>query len=285
MTKKWIAINVLLLAVTGLLARQLRVSVQQFQAENNPAKIQPARSAKQPATPEKPPPTKTAPRMYAPGEFSVIAEKVLFVDTRGRMESTEVAAVPETPPLTQKPILVGTTIMGDRRLALIVDPTVPAQGQARSRRTQTKRIGDSYQGYTITSITEERIVLEAGTRREIIPLHEGPKRSQAGKTAILATRVVPVGAGGTATAATAVAGGSVVVSRPATPSQTPVTTMTIQQPAQTQGRQATPGAKQPPATTITIQPSAPTQMQIPPGARLVQTPFGDVIREVPQPPR
>ena len=42
MTKKWIAINVLLLAVTGLLARQLYLSVLRFDAENDLSRIQPA---------------------------------------------------------------------------------------------------------------------------------------------------------------------------------------------------------------------------------------------------
>ena len=281
MTKQWIAINVLLLVVTGVLAQQLRVSVLRFQAENNPAKIQPGRNVKQAMTPEKPLQPQARQKTYSAAEFSVISEKVIFSDARGKIEAAEASAVPETPPLAQKPILVGTSIIGDQRLALIIDPTVPAQD--RSRRTQAKRIGDSYQGYTITSITTERIVLEAGTRREIIPLHEGPKRSQGGKTAILATRVVPVGPGGAATAASVVASGG-PASRQATPSPTPAATTVIQQPVQMQGRQATPAAKQAPPATMIIQPSQPTQIRIPPGSRLVQTPFGDVVREAPPTP-
>ncbi len=104
----------------------------------------------------------------------------------------EILAPPEPPPLAQKPILVGVTIDTQPR-ASIIDPTVP---QGRDRRAQIKRIGDVYQGYTITEISPERMVLESGTRKEIIPLHEGTKRGQQGKTPILSTRVVPFGGGG-----------------------------------------------------------------------------------------
>jgi hypothetical protein len=58
---------------------------------------------------------------------------------------------------------------------------------------QIKRIGDVYQGYTVTNITADSMVLELGSRREVIPLHEGTKQASMGKTPIIDTQVVSIG--------------------------------------------------------------------------------------------
>ena len=47
MTKKWIAINLLLLLIAAIAGRQLYVSVHEFDAENDLSKIQPDRSLNQ----------------------------------------------------------------------------------------------------------------------------------------------------------------------------------------------------------------------------------------------
>jgi hypothetical protein len=194
MSKKWIAINLLLLAVAGALARQLYVSVLRFNAENDLAKIQPVRDMKQKMTQEKPLPKMAPAKKYVAADFAVIPEKNIFAESRSKEDKVEETAPPEPPPLTQKPILVGITISGTQRMAAIIDPAGSPQNQ--NRRAQNKRIGDVYHGYTITDITSDRIVLESGTRKEIIPLHEGSKRSRGGKTSVVATRVVSIGTGG-----------------------------------------------------------------------------------------
>ena len=86
MTKKWIAINLLLLGIAGLLGWQLRLSIRQFNAGNDPAKLQPARDIKQKLAQDKiqiqPAPAKT----YLPAEFAVIPEKNIFSESRAKEE-------------------------------------------------------------------------------------------------------------------------------------------------------------------------------------------------------
>ena len=162
MTKKWIAINLLLLAVAVLLGWRLYNSVLQFYAANNLSKIQPARDIKQIMAQEQILSNPVPNTPYNPAGFAVISDKNLFSDSRSKEEkAAESAAPPEAPPLAQKPILVGITISEGQQLASIIDPTAPAQNL--TRRAQIKRIGDSYGGYVITEITMDRIVLQSGT--------------------------------------------------------------------------------------------------------------------------
>jgi hypothetical protein len=281
MTKKWIAINLLLLLIAGLLAWQLRVSVFKYRTDNDLAKIQPAQGLKQKSAQEKNLPPKASPRAYNPAEFSVIPEKNVFSETRSREDRTDALAAPEVPPLAQKPILVGITISGNQRLASIIDPL--GQGQAQGRRAQIKRIGDVYQGYTITEITPEQIVLDSGTRKEIIAVHQGTKKSQGGKTPIIATRTVAFGAGGTGgTASVATVAGSASTARPAAATTAVSTAVPASQPGAVrtttvQGRQPSGTAQQP------VQPQV--QQQVQPsgqgGTRTIRTPFGDIVRPNP----
>jgi hypothetical protein len=144
----------------------------------------------------------------------------------------------------------------------------PVVAQSTSRRVQTKRVGDTYQGYTITYIDAEEIVLESGSRKEIIPLHEGSKQPAIGKTAIQPTRVVSIGNSTGTTAATSPARGT---------GSRPTGTQPNAQP--TQGRS---GANQGNAST---QPGATPQQQrpfnpmgtTPTGQNPIRTPFGDII--------
>lgn len=284
MTKKWIAINLLLLAIAALLGWQLRKSILQFQAENNLEKIQRAADPKKTMLQEqavfKPAPAKN----YNPAEFAVISEKNLFADTRSKEEKVENAAPPEPPPLAQKPILVGVTIADRERTASIIDPTAQPSPNEKSRRGQSKKIGDVYQGYTITEILPDRIVLESGTRREVIPLREGSKRAQGGKTPILSTRVVPIGGGGASGGTPTGVSGAAAAAAPQRTAIAPIGT-----PAAPAGSQPA-GVVQaaPTARTTAAQPAAPQAkpaMQPGPGGepaptRILKTPFGDIVRPV-----
>jgi hypothetical protein len=226
MKKKWIAINLLLLSITGLLGWQLHKSILRFSQENNLSKIRPAKDPKQKITKGTAPPGLASAKIVSPAEFSNISERNVFSETRSKDEQVNIPVVAEIPPLTQKPILVGITIAGNQKMAIIIDPVSSPQAlmQTQGRRAQTKRIGDVYLGYTITDITAEHLVLESGTRREVIPLHEGSKRPQGGKTAILSTRVVSFGGSGGSGAGTPVviSGSGVMATRGSGP--TPITT-------------------------------------------------------------
>lgn len=293
MTKKWIAINLLLLLITGLLAWQLHDSILRFNAENDLSRIQPVRDMKHKIVQEKPGPQLAPAKTYVPAEFAVIPERNAFSLSRSKEEKPEFAAVPETPPLTQKPVLVGVTIADNQPKALIIDPA--SSPQDRNHRAQVKRIGDVYHGYTITSIDLDRIILESGTRKEIIPLHEGSKRNQGGKTSILSTRVVSIGGG-------AVGGGGVSGGTPVTvvagSKRTPIAVgESVSAPNAVQqdtlpARQAAAAerARQQAAVAAerTQQQAQPAQQQSPgtgagtgtgsQGTRVIRTPFGDIIR-------
>ncbi|MBN2337373.1 MAG: hypothetical protein JXP48_02435 [Acidobacteria bacterium] len=275
MAKRWIAINVLLIALALLLGWQLRASFLRFLADHDPARIQPAAQGRPEARAQGAvaPEPEGAPR---PADFAVIPERTIFSDTRGLEEQQE-AASPATLQLQQKPILVGVTIAGDLRRALIFDPGTPAR---EGRRAESKRIGDVYRGYRITEIEPGHIVLESGARREIIPLHEGSKGTQAGKTPILSTRVVSFGSGGATGGApiTVQAAGAGTPARTAAPAAAPpappTRTQTIALPGGIPGRPAA-AAPQEPAPTPPQEPASPPG---PGGSRVIRTPFGDIVR-------
>ena len=279
MTKKWIAITLLLFVATGLLGWQLYVSVLRFNAENDLSKIQPVRDIKQKIVQDKSLPRSTPSVNRTPVEFAVIPENNVFSESRTREDKADSAAALEPPPLTQKPILVGVSIVDNQKRASVIDPSSPAQG--RNRRSQTKRIGDVYRGYTITDITPNHIVLESGARKEIIPLHEGSKRQQGGKTAILSTRVVPIG-GGTVTGGmpVMVVGASPVSGRTVTAPVSASTSVNITQPVAGSFPVAVP--QRTPPTNVT--PAQPAQLQVPTtetdaqGRRIIRTPFGNIVR-------
>jgi hypothetical protein len=281
MTKKWIAITLLLFVITGLLAWRLHLSIQQFKAENDLAKIQPVRDIKQKMVQEKPLPRMASPKSYNPAEFSVIPGNNLFMESRTRDEKVELAP-PEAPPLTQKPILVGVSIMDDMKRASVIDPTAPASD--RNRRAQVKRIGDVYHGYTITEIASGHIVLESGTRKEIIPLHEGTKRPQPGKTSILSTRIISVGGGGISGGipVSIVPGGPGAGRTASIPVASPTAT-TVAQPVGGASAQQRPTPANASSTTAQPVPSQNPGMRTDTqGRRVIRTPFGDVVRPGPQ---
>ncbi len=277
MTRKWIFINVVLGLVAALLAWHLRGSIREFSAANDPARIQPGRDIKKSTGAEVLPPLKT-PRPYDPSDFQVIPAQNLFSESRAREDKSDAAPVQEAPPLTVKPVLVGVTFVGNQRMALIVDPSASGPG----RKTQTKRPGDSFQGYIITDISENRMVLENGARREIIPLYDGSKRpTQGGKTPILATRVVSFGAGATQVGVTPVRTVATAVVQPR-PVATQPTVVPAAQPAGAAAPEAgivraTPqqGRQVPGAPQGSTSPGERTDDQ---GRRIIRTPFGDIVR-------
>jgi hypothetical protein len=193
MTKKWIAINLLLLLFAGLLGLLLKSSVSRFKQENSLKKIRPASQTN-------PKIVELAPQNVKPlnaDEFSVIPEKNVFTESRSK-EEIQVAPIEAPPPPLQNPILVGTLISGKNKIASIIDPVSSGAAQGVKRRSdiQDKKIGDVIQGYTVTDITSEHMVLEFGTRQVVIRLHEGIKRADGGKTVTSPTRVIAIGGAG-----------------------------------------------------------------------------------------
>jgi len=188
MAKKWIAVNLALLLVAGFLGWRLVGSIRSFDAANDVGKVVPD---KQRAELRGGLPPRQQAKSHSEAEFAVIAAQNLFAEARKLDDPADVSAPIEVPALDLKPILRGVIIAGSDRRAMIVDP---ASGAGNATKSQTMRLGDSYRGYIVTDITEERMVLELGTRREIIPLYDASKRpAQGGKTPLVATRIVNFG--------------------------------------------------------------------------------------------
>jgi hypothetical protein len=280
MTRNWIVINIVLVIAAGLLGWRLYSSIKLFKAENNVAKIQPAHDPKQKISLEGGMPPLPPLPQYNAVEYGVVPNQNLFSDTRTKEEKPEAApAVPEVLPLVVKPILVGVTLVDDQKMASVIDPTT---GGA-SRRSQTRRLGDTYQNYTITDITPDQMVLERLGRREVIPLFDSGKHpaqgapAQSGKTPILPTRVIAFGGGGGSAGqgvAQPVAGGARLATV-GTPTVPAAQTSPGAQTSTARGVPVTPvrpvpGANQP---GVAQPAGGPVDQQ---GRRVIRTPFGDI---------
>lgn len=278
MTKNWIAVSAFLMLISGLLGWQLYVGAKRFNAEHDLAKIQPVTDVKHISEGGIPP--LQPPRPYNVAEFAAIPNQNVFSETRAREEKTEVQQPATVPELNPKPTLVGITISGNQREALIVDPTIPT-----TRQMVTKRPGDVYQGYVITDISESQMVLENGPRREIIPLFNGAKHTaQSGKTPILATRVVSFGAAGASGAAqpAMVAGGGSGAARPSGSGGASVQIGSPRPAAQPSQQAQQPAAAQPQQNRPNLPSNYGTDSQ---GRTVIRTPFGDYpVATPPKPP-
>ncbi len=273
MTRNWIAANLVLLTIAGLLGWQLRVSINRFKAENDVSKLQPVQDLKKkiaqdtgglaPLTP---------PKRYNPADFAIIPNQNLFSETRAKEVIETTPVVQEIPQLQVKPVLVGVTISGNQRLAAIMDPS----NASTTRKTSIKRVGDTYQGYTVTDITQTQMVLEYGYRKEVIPLFDNSKHAAGGgKTAILPTRIVAFGGGGAG--GTGVATPTAVAARGAQ-GVAPIGTApgANTRPNQQQAKQAAAPGQAPGGTPAAPLPAGESINDK--GQRVIRTPFGDIVR-------
>lgn len=292
MTKKWIGINLLLLIAAILTGRQLYVSVLQFKADNSLAKIQPDPALNEKIAQESILPPALTSKIYNASEFAVLPEKNLFTETRTSDDSQDGSSLFGGLAEAQKPILVGVMINGNEKYATILEPQT--QGRGRSSAAQTKRIGDTYQGYSITEIAPDHIVLDNGRQKETINLRVNRKPAQRGKTAAKAIKVIPIG-GGATTGNIQVA---VVSGTPGarSPAKTTATRIPSPEPDSAPRNVLTPvpgimPAGQPQASTPApipeaaegASPSQQTPAASPGGnqrkSRVLRSPFGDIVRQ------
>jgi hypothetical protein len=286
MTKKWIGINLLLFIVAAIAAYQLYDSIQQFETNNDISKIGPAETGSQ--EPLLPPPPKI--ERYSPMEFAEISDKNVFSETRTKGESSEATtAATGTLPAAQKPTLVGVIISDKQKVATLQEPRTGG----RTGQVLLKKVGDTYQGYTITGIETDHIVLDNGIQKATLALNDTSQPAPNRKTVTVPTRVVPFGnTAATATASAAIVVGQTLPTRSIPGRTTPQTANTptdninqnfiVPVPGGQTGRQTTqaetPAAAQ--ATTqqpATQQPAANTANPNG-GTRIIRTPFGEILR-------
>jgi hypothetical protein len=286
MTKKWIGINLLLLVIAAEAGWQLYNSVQQHKKNNDLSKIQPTGSLSQKTAQEMklPPP----PRLenYNPQEFTLIPEKNLFSESRTNEDSGDSPTVTGTMPDAQKPVLVGVILAENQRVASIRQPL----RRGSTSQLQIKQIGDTYEGYEVTEIESDHIVLTSGSQREIIYMNDTSQPASRAKTSVVSTRVIPIG-GGTSAANTQTyvvvdrSGASRTVQIPATPRASNAGANNAQSDAILVTTPVQAGAQQPTANTTqgnNAQPSpqlpAVNPAAVQRGTRVIRTPIGDVIR-------
>jgi hypothetical protein len=293
MMKKWIAINLLLLLFAAIAGRQLYVSVQEFKAENDLSDIQPDRSLSQRTAQETILPPPITDIRYNASDFAVIPEKSLFLESRSMDGSSTTPSPTGTMPAAQKPKLVGVILTEDRKMASIIGPS----GRGRNNEALWIHVGDEYEGYKITEIASDHIVLDNGSQREIITMADSSQAARRGRTNVVPTRVVSIGGGATTgnIPVSVVAGGS---SAPPTPPATPVRTVNPETNTrnvnnvvavsgiQTGGQQTTanPTAgqqQQENVQTPKTTPAAPVPGNARRNPRVIRTPFGDIIRPDP----
>jgi hypothetical protein len=316
MAKKWILLDILLFVAVIWLGRELYQQYEQFKTKNDSARIETV-SVDNQAAAKAASGTAAENSIETPvrsdSDYSIISENTLFSDTRGVGDTTQ--AVPSQPvaPLNPRPVLVGTIMIDGQYTASVIDPQTAQAAQQRGGQTspETRRVGDFYRGYQITSIEAEQMVLENGGRREVIPLNRTARRTQQpARAATAAARVIPIGPGGgasggvtiTMAGTTTVATPGRAVQNPAqNPAQSPA--QNKPQPQQVQGAQAQPNQRVPvtittpdgevltmPVNTAPPATSAkPGQNQRPAqqpqqgtgaqsGQRVIRSPFGDIVR-------
>jgi hypothetical protein len=193
MTKKWIVINLMLLVAAGLLGWQLYASVKRYKEENNVGRLARLQAPKKKTGAESGLAAVRSDQKINSAEFTVIPAQNLFSDTRRMEDKTDNVPAPEPArKLDVIPVLVGIMISGAQRTALINDPA--AGNPSGANRHQTMRLGDHYRGFVVTDITNNSMILEWGSSREVIPLYDTSKPpTPSGKTVVAAARTVNFG--------------------------------------------------------------------------------------------
>ncbi len=271
MRKSLIVVNVVFLLAVALLSWRLADSIRQFDRENDINAIKFTQSDAQLNAAPQP---LQFPRQYNAAEFASIAAQNIFSDTRSGPESEIPIVVEDAGLLNEKPVLIGTMMSENEILASVLMPNAPGTPSGR-KQSRTLRVGDVYKGYTVTDISIDHLVLESGSRKEVIQLRNTTRQTQAGsKTTLIATRIVPFGgASPTVRTAATVAQNPRPVSSPAP--KPAVAAVQPEQPPIQESREAVGTAKINP--TVTQPQSRGRGVDTQTNIRVLNTPFGEVI--------
>lgn len=115
----------------------------------------------------------TAPVEVAPkamGSMDAIVAKNLFDPERGAGASRDAEENSRAAQRVRNMVLVGTTIFGNDKLAIVQDGVTPGAGprvpgQSQSATPMRLRIGDSVDGFRLTEIAEKRVVFSSDASR------------------------------------------------------------------------------------------------------------------------
>ena len=196
MGRKLVLLNTLMLVATLVLARNLVTSWEEFAGSQPPLRAAgPAVTFEEARSPENPEPISF---------FLDIAAANLFKENRGQDHAEGFDSEAEGPPeLDPEPILTSVITFGDQKTAVL---SFPKSRRSRGSAEEIKvRLGDDVQGYAVTEIEDDRIVLSWHDHRHEIFIE--PPEAKARKKAAQAgagPNIIVVGSAGAAVETTTV---------------------------------------------------------------------------------
>ena len=118
-----------------------------------------------PSKASQPDPAATQPRMAA---TDIVISKNLFDPERGAGQTKEAEANSRAMQRLRGLILLGTAILGESRYAIVQDSGTPAAGrppQGQSGQTMRFKMGDIFEGFSLSQIQDKNIVFTNGAAR------------------------------------------------------------------------------------------------------------------------
>ncbi len=205
MKRKLILLDIVLLLLVVLVGTVVRTEWRQYRRSNNVTKIRPGAGAKLPANPQQA--VNTSPPLPQAGVYNVVFERNLFCPNRTEfMPVSPAAQAPPPPPqMPGKPILVGVTMIDNRKTAFVQEPQTGAAPQSR-----TVQVGDSLMvhGKVIDIRPDALVFTWPGDVTETIEMgSDASPRFKVAAKQVLQTLVVSIGGGKGAKKVAAVAPG------------------------------------------------------------------------------
>lgn len=204
MKRKLILIDIVLLLLVVLVGAVVRTEWRKYRRSNDVTKIRSGAGAKLPGNPQQAVNTSTP--LPQAGVYNVVFERNLFCPNRTEtMPVTPAALAPPPPPQKPgNPVLVGVTMIGDKKIAFVQEPQAGA-----APRSLTVQVGDTLMvhGKVIDIRPDALVYTWPGDVTETIEMDTSP-RTKVGATHVLQTLVVSIGGGKGAKKVAAVAPGT-----------------------------------------------------------------------------
>lgn len=281
MNHRLILLNLVLLIGCFYLARQIQQDFLTFRSEHNSGSIGTAEAKSE----EKMRTFSTLASIpLAAAAYEHLSSRNLFLENRNLSSQKESPVVEQVPQLNPKPVLIGVAKIGSQTRAVIRRPQ-SAQGKSV---IQSLLMGDLYEGYKVTNISEKRVELtftsaSGQSVNQYLNLADPANRQAAASpialTPVAAAQVIQVG-GGSSSSVNNAGISSVPAAQPGTvnPAAAPnVAKAPAGAPGSASGQAAGSFSAASDANR-TSQPLRRNEFIDAQGRRVVRTPWGDVVR-------
>jgi len=201
MGRKFIAINLLILAGVVLLSRYLTSEWKSFEATNNVQRVLDKAKKNAGSVPElEPLPPPVTPHPYP--DFTVIPEKDLFMAERKPPSPEAPQPVEEAPKFPKPPALNGVLNLNGKTQAMVTIFESPnAKGQSR-----TLSVGDAINGWSIAEIKETSLTLRWKDQQKVVDMFDSaPQQASAAPQAMARAPVTVITIGSSVAAVETVA--------------------------------------------------------------------------------